>query len=176
MTTIEEHIANLKDSDGDLASALEKLIEERDNFKTQSRRWENQAKANMTDAEAKRELEKELEKLKDQKNTTSADDSRIVELEKELQDYEELKKKLSVLEQEKTRATLVSRVVRDLSIPDRLAGYLKGDTEEELKESAEQLKKDMGLGVVEGWASPEGKNGKGTLSAGKSLYEEYNKN
>lgn len=176
MPTVEEFIENLKDTDADMASQLSKLVEDRDNFKTQSRRWETQAKANMQDAEAKRSMEKELEELRNQKNVSSEDSDRIKELEKKIADYDELKSKYTQLEKERTRETLVRKVARDKSIPDRLSSYLRGDTEEELTTSAEQLREDMALGVVKGWANPSGSGSNGTIASGKDLFKEYNQN
>lgn len=180
MPTIEEHIAQLKETDEELASALEKLIAERDNFKSQSRRWEDQAKANMTDAEAKRALEQELKALKDQMG--EANPAELAELRKsfeeaqaKLADFDKVKTELNELKKASSRAELVRQIADTENVPAHLHAYITGDSEEDIKKSAEKVKRDFKVGVVGDFGDPGSQSPKGSLAAGKQLFEEYSK-
>lgn len=161
--TIEELIAKLKaDGDTDSAGVVEKLVADHDNFKSQSRRWEDQAKQNKDDAEAKRTAEARVAELE---SAQSKDQDRIKELET----------KVTGFEQQQTRAQLVTEVASAKSIPSKLHGYLRGDTKEELEASADQLKQDFKIGQVDDFGSDNTPPKGGTLEDGKQIYENYNK-
>lgn len=173
MPTIDEIIAKLQDEDAESAKVLEDLVKERDSFKSHSRNWENQAKTNRADAEAKRsaearvaELEKELEDMPSLKKQIQELEGKVHTLEPRVQEYEK----------KETRQQLVSKVASSKSIPSNLVGYLRGDTEEELEASAEQLKRDFKFGEVDGFGNDGSHGSSGTLESGKELYENYVKN
>lgn len=170
MPTIEEVISKLKENDEEAAGVVSKLLEEKENFKTQSRRWEDQSKANREDAEKFRkgqsgvaDLEKQLEALRSEKSA----------LEKTV---EEKDTKISEFQQEKDRVAMLSDVAGEKGIPSHLHGYLQGSTKEELEASAEKLKRDFKFGEVDGFGNDQKLPSKGTLEDGKALYEDYQKN
>lgn len=170
MPTIEEVISSLKTSDADAAGVVQKLLEDKDNFKTQSRRWEDQAKTNMTDAEKFRNGESEAGDLQKQIDSLTTEKS---ELETKLTEKDS---KLTEYEQKETRGKLVTKVAADAGIPAHLHRYLSGDTEEELETSAGEIKRDFKFGEVGDFGNDQKPPSNGTLEDGKALYEDYNKN
>ena len=170
MPTIEEVIAKLKENDEESAGVVSKLLSDHDNFKTQSRRWEDQAKANREDAEKFRNGQSDvtdLQKKLDEQTEKTQD------LEKQLQEKDT---QISEFQAEKDRTELLSEVAGDKGIPSHLYGYLQGSTKEELEASAEKLKKDFKFGDVDGFGNDQKLPSKGTIEDGKALYEDYQKN
>lgn len=168
MPTIEEVISKLKEADTDAAGVVQKLLEEKDNFKTQSRRWEDQAKDNRVDAEKFRNGESAAADLQKQIDALTSEKG---ELEKQVGEKDS---RLSEFEQKETRNKLVSDVASAASIPANLHRYLTGNTKEELEASAEDIKRDFKFGEVDGFGNDQKPPSKGTLDDGKALYEEYN--
>lgn len=170
MPTIEEVITKLKESDSESADAIQKLLDEHGNFKTQSRRWEDQAKQNREDAEKFRKGESDVEDLKKQIETLSEEKKTLEST------VSEKDSKLGEYEQEKERVKLISSVAQEKGIPSHLHEYLQGQTEEELNASADKLKKDFKFGEVDGFGNDQKPPSGGTLEDGKQIYEEYHKN
>lgn len=172
MPTIEEVITKLKENDEEAAGVVSKLLEAHDNFKTQSRRWEDQAKTNKDDAEAYRAGNKP--------ETVTALEEQIRTLETKVSEKDQLitekDGKLTEYEEKETRDGLVTDVATEKGIPSHLRSYLQGKTKEELESSADKLKQDFKFGEVGEFGSDGGQPKGGTLEAGKELYEEYNKN
>lgn len=171
MPTIEEVISKLKENDEEAAGVVSKLLEEKDNFKTQSRRWEDQSKANKEDAEKFR-------------NGNTQGDSRAAELEKQVEalttekgeltkQVEEKDTKIDQYEQKESHGKLVSDVAKEKGIPVHLRKWIIGSTKEELEAAADELKQDFKFGNVDDFGNDGGAPKGGTLEAGKDLYEEY---
>lgn len=170
MPTIDEVITKLKENDEEAAGVVSELLKAHDNFKSQSRRWEDQAKANREDAEKFREAQsgvEDLQKKLDEQVTKNG------ELEKQL---EEKDSTISQFQQEKDRGELVAEVAGNKGIPAHLHGYLNGNSKEELEASAERLKKDFRFGEVDDFGNDQRPPSNGTLEDGKALYEDYSKN
>ena len=170
MPTIDEVINKLKENDEEAAGVVSDLLKAHDNFKTQSRRWEDQAKANREDAEKFRNGESDVEDLKKQLDKLTTEKG---ELEKQIEDKDST---ISQFQQEKDRGELVAEVAGNKSIPAHLHGYLTGNTKEELEASADRLKRDFKFGEVDDFGNDQQPPSNGTLEDGKALYEDYSKN
>lgn len=169
MPTIEEVITKLKENDEEAAGVVSTLLQAHDNFKTQSRRWEDQAKQNKDDAEKFRQGQTgnaDLEKANEELKAQLADKDKLIT---------EKDSTISGYEQKETRGKLLSEVAGTAGIPAHLHDYLRGDTKEELEASAEKVKRDFKFGNVEGFGNDQQQPSKGTLDDGKALYEDYNK-
>ena len=170
MPTIDEVIAKLKENDEEAAGVVSDLQKAHDNFKTQSRRWEDQAKANREDAEKVRDGQSGVDDLQKKLDDLTAKNG---ELQKQI---EEKDTTISEFQQEKDRGELVAEVAGNSGIPAHLHGYLTGNTKEELEASAERLKRDFKFGEVDGFGNDQKPPSQGTLDDGKALYEDYQKN
>lgn len=169
MPTIEEVITKLKETDEDSAGVVSKLLQDHDNFKTQSRRWEDQAKTNKDDAEAFRAGNKP-EKIAELEQKVQSLETKVSEKDTEIETRDS---KIGEFEQEKERGKLIASAAKEAGLPSHLHGYLQGSTEEELKASAEKLKQDFKFGEVDGFGNDRGQSNGGTLEAGKDLYDDY---
>lgn len=170
MPTIEEVINKLKESDEEAAGVVSKLLDAHDNFKTQSRRWEDQAKANKDDAEAYRNGKSNADDLQKQLDEQI---EKVGQLEKQVQEKDT---QISEFQQKEDRSELLSEVAGEKGIPSHLYSYLQGNSKEELEASAEKLKRDFKFGEVDGFGNDQKLPSKGTIDDGKALYEDYQKN
>src|SRR5699024_7096926 len=170
MPTIEEVINKLKGSDEEAAGVVSKLLDAHDNFKTQSRRWEDQAKANKDDAEAYRNGKSNAEDLQKQLDEQI---EKVGQLEKQVQEKDS---QITEYQQKEDRSELLSEVAGEKGIPAQLYSYPKGNTKEELEASAHKLKRDFKYGEVDGFGNAQKLPSKDTIEDGKALYEDYQEN
>ncbi len=104
---------------------VQSLMKEIDEVKRQARKWEERAKENK---DAKPQLDEAKQQLDN--------------LQKE---YQTVKEQLDTYMKEKERNDLISRVSAETGLPASVIGAMKADTEEELLDVANMVKKNIPL-------------------------------
>ncbi len=114
--TTEETTVEVVEETSELSDDVNALKEELEKAKANARKWEKRAKENKDSQPLLEQTKEELEKIK--------------------ADYEQAQSRLTEFEKSKERNDLIKRIANETGLPTSIISTMRGDTEEELLESA----------------------------------------
>lgn len=121
------------------------------------------------DAERKRAAEAEKQAKALQAQIDALNDSKLTETERLQKQLEELSSKYEAAQLASTR----DRVAVSEQIPEGLVGYLTGTSEDEIRESAKQLKAAIAEAAKPGTPAPDPSQGAHGASTGGSASDQF---